>query len=410
MKKFLMIVTFLLLGIACAGESIVPAVPYEAEAVLFYPAQDSGQPVGTVCIIPMGNDRARSCIEALFETPFAKNAAPAAPEGARLTLYESTGDIVTIGIETTMPVEDGAAELFSRCVCLTLRENSAAKAVNVLVDGMSAACLMTDGEAAENGVTPYDAFTLYLPALEGSCLTAVCLPAAETDANREEALISALFSGETYSLSRAFPALARPGYLRRTVTEEGRLCLMLDFNGNAFRTLAQGGYQKWQFISSLAMTCVTNLPDLERVIVRFDGEEMASFPSPSGTQIDLPHGAAGRSRFASLLHTGIKLKDGTVLIPAGQARRIESIVSKAVPSAGSSSVNAAVIVGDTAYVDLSSAFASRVTDGRDTVYRMVNALCENLGLQQVRFLIDGQASGSIGGISIVGPLIMNPGS
>ena len=408
MKKFLIILTVLLLGIACAGESVVPALPYEAEAVLYYPSQDDGEPVAVSRVIPMGNDKVRSCIEALFEAPFAKDAVCAAPAGTYLSLYEYDGDAVTLGLSATAPCEKDAAVLFARCAALTVRDNSMAEAVNVLLDGMCVSCLLTEeGDAAVTGETAFDAFTLYLPSTPAGRLYTGVEYVEDTGADRTGALIDRLFVGEKYGDCAAFPVLARPYAWERSVTEDGRYCLDLYFSMNAFRTLGMAGYQKWQLVSSLAMTCVTNLEGIERVRVLFDGEPLSSFPSPSGTQIDLPGGAAGRNRFSSLVYA--RVGAGNAYVPLGQVMRGEAILTSAIEGLNGGDLRSVTVIGDTAYIDLSSAYAGRITDGRSTLYRMIGAVCFPLNLNQVQFLVDGAFTDEICGISVIGPLLYNPG-
>ena len=412
MKKLIsLLLTILLTASAFCEEAILPAETRDTEAVLYYPSTDLSRIVRTNTVISVGSDRLWDAISALSLPPFAQDVAAALPGDCRITSCENTFDTLTVSLESSAPVTEEAAERFLTCAALTAGENSGVKAVAMMLDGMSAGCMSTDGKSA---------FILYLPANGEDRV--VPYPVRENDydaAQDADRLISALFSGTNFGYCSSYPASAAPDSWHYETAPDGRSMLVLDFSRAAYTVLAVSGVQKWQLMASVALSFCTCLPRTERVLIRFAGGVLNSYTATDGALVSLENGLLRRDDFLSLVCAPIRTRDESGLpavgfLPLSACPRPEAVMMRAA-SLPFGSINAVRIIDDAAWVDLSGTYLSSLKDlspdeERDKLYRMVNALCENFSVTSVRFLTDGRkADYFASGLWLGEPFIYNPG-
>ena len=419
MKRLTCLLLILLLAMpaVCEGNPLPDGI-FDTETELYYPSTDGSRIVKAAAVLPAGSDPLRDCLEALASPPFAQDVTAALPEGCRISGWENTCTALTLSIETNRPADEIALEKFVRCAALTASLHGSVRAVNVLCDGTCIGSLLTEGISPENE-TVFDAFTLYLPDPEDGVLIPVAAAEAGSRGNdRVSRLLNALFSDAAYSGCHAFPAKAMPDSWHYETGADGRHTLVMDFSRVDYTILGVSGVQKWELLSSLTLSCCTCLPDTERVLIRFDGEALDSYTYRDGAAVKLSGGSAGRNDFLYLVAAPIQIRDEnrrpiSALLPLSACCGAEAILSRAA-SLPPCSVIGVRISGDTAWVDLSSAYLSSVSSyspdrERDTVYRMVNALHDNLGIEKVRFLKEGHSVETFSGsVSLLYELIYDP--
>lgn len=413
-----MLLILLLAAAALCEESLLPPALRNTETELYYPSTDGTRLTKVRSVVLMGNDPLRSCLEALASPPFAQDVVAALPQGCRISGYENTFTTLTLSIETDRPVDETALRKFVRCAALTASLHGSVRAVNVLCDGVCIGSLLTEGISPDDP-TVFDAFTLYLPDPDDGVLVPVAAAqAGSMGTDRVSRLLNALFSDAVYGNCRAFPAKALPDSWHYETGADGRHTLVMDFSRVDYTILGVSGVQKWELLSSLTMSCCTCLADTERVLIRFDGEVLDSYTYPDSASRRLKNGSAGRSEFLSIVAVPIQVRDEdrrpvSALLPLSSCPGAEAILSRAA-SLPPCSVTGVRICGDTAWVDLRGAYLDSVSsyppdEERDTVYRMVNALHDNLGIEKVRFLRDGQSVETFAGsVCLLHELIYDP--
>ncbi len=418
---------FALLAMGCAEEEKTVRLPAgeTLSAVLFYPRTDLGglARVELTLSVASGESFAQAALKQLLNPP--AGCLGAAGAGGRLALVEDTRDVVTAGV--IMPEDDERLRaLCALAVWQTLCANTKVQGVNVLINGVCPAwkgeALNTLGRAGEPALE-FDALvdsarasravTVYRAHAGGKYMIPQIQPLPK-NMNGEKALFALL--GTHDDDGGFFTALPEGFEIGDCVkfsygfTRDGRRVLELAISDpdGAETTLAQaleaGGMQSWQFIASFALTLTTCLSDVERVRFLLNGAPVEKLTAPDGSGMTLENAMVARRTFSPQLAGRLKccLPDATT----GELRRgycaarltelysATALLERCLPDALEPGEARAAVTGGAGILDISRSLYRRAA-GLDEkaahalLYRMVNALCDNLGASCVRLYVEG---------------------
>ena len=439
MKRFMCFVLMLLLVFSACTETLYFSAAPSSDTracILYYPLVDeSGLGRAEITVSARTNlSFPETLMRLLLQTPLDPTLGPAAGKGARLTLVEDTGDVITVGMEMPARTNERMKALCAFSIWRTLMENTAALGVNVLFNGccpvyeretlntfgritaeeLSFQALVKNAKETRN-------CTVYRPETSGRYLIPVLSSCAAGEKDVRH-LISHLFDQDDGNgLMCVWPSDYAPGKVltfRCGYDGAAKRMLTVDYNDSDSYSysfadaFAQTGMQKWQFLASLSLTLITNLPDVQRVRFCYNGIAVSEFTGPDGSGMTLEDGAMSRESFSAWIAAKLSCtavgEDGSLVssssvIPVSDASDAAAVLLRCLPDAlkPGDILNASVI-GKTAYIDLTASFysACQALDApgeHALVYRMVNALCDNTQAEKVYITVSGMMGQTFAG-------------
>ena len=444
----LMVLVMSLSGFDCIAEALPGSD--EIDFTLYYP---SGNFSGLTAINKqLKPDKTKSIetalVEALLEKPDGMGILPLFGGEAKLRSVQDSFDIITFGIESYAASDERQRALSVLAIWQTLAPYTHAKGLNVIVDGspvsyegkgLNTLLFVKTNElgleallrlAGENR-----AYSVYIPEKSGMYVVPTLKP-VPSDMTDEEALLRCLCPHEDEtSLLCTWPqefSLADGMRVTFSFTRQNRRIALLSYTepqnaamriNEAFR---HTGMQQWQFVASVALTFLTNVPSLERVSMKLSDLQITNVIGAEGNELAFENGEiAGNVFFSRLAFPAVqlawdeqsgKLTTQTLLVPVRDTQNgADLLLALLGDHLNKGDVLSVQCIGDTAFVDLSGEYYAKcqrlkAEEERTEVYLIVNALCMNRHVQKVCFTVEGRSIGTFAGtIRMDAPLKMNYG-
>ena len=202
---------------------------------------------------------------------------------------------------------------------------------------------------------------------------------------------------------------AQPGYLSGITEDEsaiyaemsyddaGLRVLDITFENRRMEVLDASEETRLQFLASLALTLLSNDTGVDVLTVHFEGTLVTGVPGKDGELIRIPGGIITAEMFVNEIAVPV----GDTFVSLSDCTNPYAIL-RAAAGLGDGDILSVKISGESCEVDLSKAFyeahsTETAEDEHKTVYSIVNALYEYLGIKQTRLMFEGHSLPTLAG-------------
>jgi spore germination protein GerM len=396
---------------------------------------------------------------------------PVAPEGTTLLAYEQSQGIATVNVSIDARTLSEQEQLWMFvAITNTLSEFPEITGVNVLTGGQANSVLSlpvgTLVRTWENLATLYTqnvieqtqflktkpseaplerSVTLYFASVDGKRIVPELRSVEFQSANLVDGLLRELIKGPAPAAykRRVLPVQTLGGTLLSQssdiiTTDEGLRIIRVYFNPGILDAMNREGLSVWQLYGALTLTLCRTVPDVDGIAVYIGDARVIRVDAGAG-EISFEGRYMTPEDFSPFVGSAVRLyftgEDGFLtavdrMMDMKLAFRprawIEALIDGPKISDGDVSpvfpegiteddVLAVHIDGDAMLINVSSNFyrlcqqLSQQAE-RNLIYAIVNTLADFPEVKRVRFFVEGEVVESLAGpISLVGPLIKNPG-